>query len=299
MRFVDRASVDEPKSLSDPSAAVAAEIRAAQLYYQTYDPLDKDAKAFGFKEYKSYDVQLQLRTLFHNKCAYCESDLGSSLEVEHFRPKGGVTEDRTHFGYWWLAHTWTNLLPSCIPCNQKRYQHLVTEEMTVNELTKLSASKAKVAYGKANHFPIAGIRARCSADILSDERAELINPTFDDPAAYLKWSTSGHYSVVIPRPSDVDGTVRALSTISVFALNRAHLVESRTRVLNMLRFQAQKMFESLERDMAAGGSENYVNRALERVEIMRQFHDSNQPYSAMVKEFVDGVVEQLQRRVER
>lgn len=299
MRLVDRATVREPKSLADPSAAVTDEASAARLYYQTYNPLAKGAKGFNFKEYKGYDVQYQLRTLFYNKCAYCESDLGDNLEVEHFRPKGGVTEDRTHTGYWWLAHTWTNLLPSCIACNQKRRQHLVTEAMTIEQLTSLLATKAKVSYGKANQFPIAGVRARYGNGALHDERPQLIDPASEDPAPYLKWSASGHYSVVIPQPRSPEEMARALSTIDVFALNRARLVESRTRILTELRFQAAEIIEELEHDMAEGGSERHVERALKRVEALRRRHGEDQPYSAMVKAFVEQFVGELQERVER
>jgi hypothetical protein len=297
MRFVDRTGVDEPRSLEGPSAAVTAEENAAQLYYQTYDPLASGAKAFNFKEYKGHDVQHQLRTLFHNKCAYCESDLGDNLEVEHFRPKGGVTEDRAHSGYWWLAHTWANLLPSCIACNQRRRQHLVTEAMTVDQLTALLATKAKVAYGKANQFPIAGVRARYGVGLLTDELPHLIDPTEEDPAQYLKWSKSGAYSIVVPQPSDPQAIIRALSTINVFALNRARLVESRTRVLTELRFQAAEIIEELERDMAEAGSPKHVERALKRVIAMRRLHGADHPYSAMVKTFVDEFVEDLQERI--
>lgn len=297
MRRIDRTNVHEPDSLAMPSDAVIAEKSAAHLYYQTYDPLVEGTKGFNFKEYKNYDVQHQLRALFHNKCAYCESDLGDDLEVEHFRPKGRVTEDQTHIGYWWLAHTWTNLLPSCKPCNQKRRQHIVTEATTVEELTTLLAKRAKISYGKANHFPIAGVRAKSSVDSLTAEQPNLVDPASEDPALYLRWSTSGHYSVVVPRSNDPVAIVRASSTISVFALNRANLVKSRTRVLTFLRFEAEKMFENLERDMAEGGSQIYVDRALERIASMRQLQEPNQPYSAMVREFVDDVVAQLQKRV--
>ena len=143
MRLVCRNYVDEPPSLKDPSDAVKAERDAAQAFYKTFNPLAPNAKGYPFKEYKGYDVTYRLRLLFHNKCAYCESDLGDNLDVEHFRPKGGVTEEPGHSGYWWLAHDWTNLLPSCTPCNQTRRQHIVTEAMTIEEFTPPHGSEGK------------------------------------------------------------------------------------------------------------------------------------------------------------
>lgn len=297
MRFVDRTSVEEPKSLADPSVAVTTEKKDAYQYYKTYNPLAKGAKGFDFKQYKGYDVQHQLRRLFRNKCAYCESDLGDGLEVEHFRPKGGVTEDRTHPGYWWLAHDWGNLFPSCVGCNQKRRQHLVTEEMTVEQLTELSATKAKVAYGKANQFPITGVRAQYGVGALVNEYPKLIDPTSEDPTLFLRWSRAGNYSIVVPRVRDPVKGDRALSTINVFALNREHLVKSRTRVLQELRFQATEIIEELERDMAKAGAGGHLDHALKRIAAMRRLHGEDHPYTAMVKEFVDDFAAELQRRV--
>ena len=62
-----------------------------------------------------------LRELFVNKCAYCESSLvGGDMDVEHYRPKGGVSEVPDHSGYYWLAYDWENLVASCSFCNRLR-----------------------------------------------------------------------------------------------------------------------------------------------------------------------------------
>jgi uncharacterized protein (TIGR02646 family) len=294
MRFVDRGGSDEPPSLKTPSDAVKDEMAEAIAFYKTYNPLKPKTKGYGFKEYKGYDVTLRLSDLFHNKCAYCESDLGDNLDVEHFRPKGGVTGETSHSGYWWLAHTWSNLLPSCTSCNRKRRQHLVTEAMTPDELTGLMATKARVSHGKANQFPIAGERAFRKTDQLAKEKPDLIDPTVDDPAPYLRWSKAGHHSVVLAQPQDPTETRRALSTISVFALNRVRLVQSRTRILNELRYQAAEIIEELKKEKAGGGVANeHLDRALKRVKAMRRKHGPDQPYSAMVKAFVDEFAKQL------
>jgi hypothetical protein len=67
-------------------------------------------------------VRAALEKLFCDKCAYCESKItpGFAWEVEHFRPKKSVAERPDHPGYYWLAYEWTNLLPSCTLCNQRR-----------------------------------------------------------------------------------------------------------------------------------------------------------------------------------
>jgi hypothetical protein len=58
----------------------------------------------------------------HHKCCYCEFKVKTQFnDVEHYRPKAsasrGPGSTDTH-GYWWLAHTWTNLFFACSSCNR-------------------------------------------------------------------------------------------------------------------------------------------------------------------------------------
>lgn len=293
MRYVDRAAIAAPGSLAGPSAAVALEKTAAIAFYAHFDSTAPKAKGYPFKEYKGYDVTLALATLFHNKCAYCESDLGDTLDVEHFRPKGGVTGEHLHKGYWWLAHQWENLLPSCPPCNQRRRQHLVTEAMTVDELTKLMARRPRDSHGKANQFPVTGARAFSETDNLDDERPALINPTTDQPAPFLRWSKNGDFSILLPAGTPEEEE-RGLATIATFALNRVRLVQSRTRVLNELRFHASEIRKALVVDsMTEGATGANLEQSLQRVAVLRRLHEPDQPYSAMVKAFVDELAAEL------
>jgi hypothetical protein len=160
------------------------------------------------------------------------------------------------------------------------------------------ATKARVAYGKANQFPIAGARATSASGKLEDEKPHLIDPTFEDPEPYLRWSMTGHYSLVLARQADPVNETRALSTINAFALNRLHLVQSRTSILNELRYQAQEIVRNLEEDLA-DGSPRHLDRALRRVQAMRRLHGPKKPYSAMVKAFVDDFAKDLLKRVAR
>jgi hypothetical protein len=65
---------------------------------------------------KIYEVRDALKVIYYNKCAYCE-DIEYKPEIEHYRPKNKVKEDKTHNGYYWLCYEWTNLIPSCRYCN--------------------------------------------------------------------------------------------------------------------------------------------------------------------------------------
>jgi hypothetical protein len=298
VRYVERSTTNEPPSLAGPCDAVEAEMAAARRFYETFDPLEPKAKGYDFQKYKEIDVTHALRSMFHNKCAYCEDDLGDGLEVEHFRPKGGVTGEPTHKGYWWLAHHWTNLLPSCVPCNQGRRQHLVTEEMTEYDVLKLSAKRARKSHGKANQFPIGGTRAFCDADDLEAEQPMLIDPTREDPAPFFHWSRAKHVSVVLAAPLGPLEGERALSSIGVFALNRSNLVKSRTKILSVLRFDAEEIMDELAADCADGGlKQENLDRALRRVAGLRRRHAPDQPFSAMVKAFVDDLAQELSNRI--
>src|SRR4051794_33084035 len=83
-------------------------------YYRTpglgRKPFDFDSEADVWRSFKPHLLQL-----FHGKCSYCESDFRSvdKGEVEHYRPKRRVSEDRTHPGYYWLAFDPSNFLLAC------------------------------------------------------------------------------------------------------------------------------------------------------------------------------------------
>jgi hypothetical protein len=106
-----------------------------------------------------------LKAYFHNKCAYCESEFDTVAwgDVEHYRPKRGV-KGETHPGYYWLAYSAGNLMPSCQHCNQGQ--------------------------GKGNHFPIAGTRALKPGDDLAAELPLLLNP-------YQSGGSPGHIRYII------------------------------------------------------------------------------------------------------
>jgi uncharacterized protein (TIGR02646 family) len=70
------------------------------------------AKEAAINKYKHPQIKQTLETMFHGKCAYCESyilnvDYG---DIEHFKPKSKFSH---------LAVKWDNLLLSCKKCNDK------------------------------------------------------------------------------------------------------------------------------------------------------------------------------------
>lgn len=169
------------------------------------DTIYKGKYQYQGKSY--YSVRALLANIYFNKCAYCEG-IENKPEVEHYRPKKGVTEDSGHGGYYWLCYEWTNLLPACRYCNTEG--------------------------GKGNQFPIQGLRVKFpsmkynvldkTANIaqnspLIDEQPYLLHPEIDFPdnKRYFKFKNTGEIV-------GIDSLGRGAATIRICNLNRANLL---------------------------------------------------------------------------
>lgn len=207
MIHVDR--IATPASLDGRNSVGGVETREAIEAHEKGQEIE-------FKAYKRDDVVQALRTMFHKKCAYCEFNYaaGGPEDVEHFRPKGAVivNDKLSKPGYYWLAATWTNLLPSCIDCNRRR--------------TKEFADGTTAGSGKANYFPVADERRRRrSHRSRSREEPLLLNPCDDEPQEHLEFVADG-----LVRPAAVangSASVKGAKSIEVYGLLRADLVEQR------------------------------------------------------------------------
>ena len=289
MRRVDRSTVQAPGSLTTVGGAGDLERQAAAAHYGA-----GGRKAFKFKVYKSKDVIEALGVLFHKKCAYCEGRFGAfgPVDIEHYRPKGGVREDVAHGGYWWLATNWDNLLPSCVDCNRERYQKVATEVITGLDWD----AAAEVLAGKKNAFPIAGgNRASCQHDDHDAEDPLLIDPTRRDPEAHLEWGeilerSAQRLSVAVPREHHGKKDLYAENSIAIYGLNRRALVEERTLVMLALRAQHASIVEMI--DIATIASGAVLNRLLTLIEkkftLFLSHRDDDKPYSRCARSFIDA-----------
>jgi uncharacterized protein (TIGR02646 family) len=143
-----------------------------------------------------------LQYTFHGKCAYCDAKflhIGFG-DVEHYRPKGAVTNEqghKIHPGYYWLAYELSNYLPSCQKCNQK---------------------------AKKNQFPISGTRATQPGDPLDQEKPLLINPCDHDFDEHVRFRPStSQERAGWADPLDEVGD----NSIKVYRLNRPWLYKVR------------------------------------------------------------------------
>ncbi len=213
------------------------EIEAAMWFYADVEPDPPDPKhvkpveAPNYQAYKHDTVKDLLDSIFRGHCAYCESryDHVVKMDVEHYRPKGAVVEadgTKTAPGYYWLAASWENLLPSCNLCNRANSQ----------ELTHADGSSIIATKGKANFFPllVGTVRATKKGDELHEDPLLLdpCNPDHD-PAKHLLFRSDG---LVEPRKSlEEQAKPRGMATIETCALHRSTLVEIRRADATLLR----------------------------------------------------------------
>jgi hypothetical protein len=158
---------------------------------------------------------------FYGKCAYCESRIIGNQpgDIEHFRPKGRVTDahgnvititraDGTsvpHPGYYWLACDWRNLLYACADCNRPS-----------------SFKTGGIQVGKWDKFPVVGLHAFAPGDEVN-EQPLLLNPIIDTPEEHISIDESG---ILASR------TARGQVSIDVLGLNaRESLIKERLEAI--------------------------------------------------------------------
>jgi uncharacterized protein (TIGR02646 family) len=137
MIFIDRkrSGVAIPDLLTKKGALGDVERQAVKAHY---DNATEETPPFDdYRAYNQEPVKVALMKLFHEKCAYCESQFGHITpgDVEHFRPKNQIRKiDGTikKPGYYWLASDWDNLLMSCEFCNRKRKQEVEDEARKIS-----------------------------------------------------------------------------------------------------------------------------------------------------------------------
>jgi hypothetical protein len=164
------------------------------------------------------EVKLFLFFLSQEKCGYCESPgvlVTDAGQVEHYRPKSSVDEDKTHPGYYWLAYDIENYVPCCGQCNTYR--------------------------GKRTQFPVDGTNnyAREPGSVELEPRL-LLHPFFDKPEVHLQFIEKGHEQGMLKGLDKIGET-----SISVYNLNRKHLVDARLDYLEHLDLRLNSARKSL------------------------------------------------------
>ena len=222
---------------------------------------------------------------FHGKCAYCECYINDFQhgDIEHYRPKKGVTDEKDrpifrlnengelqrdengkpipHPGYYWLAYDWSNLLPSCIACNQA----------SKNKAKRTNSAKP-MKFGKHNRFPVKGKHAQ-TPDEVEREQPLLLNPTVDDPSEHLRIDTRTGQMLACSE--------RGRMSIQVFALNdRERLPQNRLLVMRAV----SALFDEI---CSSSASEEKRQEAIQE---LRAMSDGSREYTLAAKAKLEELV---------
>lgn len=217
--------------------------------------------------YGSIPVKRDLLASHNGKCCYCERSRDKvEVDVEHFRPKRAVTENREdtvkqYPGYYWLAYSWDNLFLSCKGCNQT---------------------------WKKNSFPLSNhdSRSRWHNDVNTVEKEVplLANPA-EEPRNHIRFDDEA------PRPIDEIGqvTIRELGL-----LVRPELEEARLKVWKNLR-KAKALIESLRIALALNKTETIEHLVVHQdiEEAISDIETATLPsseFSSMAMDFLNGYV---------
>jgi len=197
--------VSPPEFLTSPRVH---EEKTKILSYLRRDQSDRSQRRDNLNEELFFDTSLinDLRRLFQDKCAFCESRIVSYGRVVHMRPLRSVYDSsKINSDYYlWLAFEWRNLFYACEYC----------------------------AKAKRDQFPVVGVRAPYLAsfeDVQKYEVPLLLDPTYDEPSKDLDFHSNGLV---------VGNSKKGLATIEVFGLNRDELVSAR-------RLRIQEFFYTL------------------------------------------------------
>jgi energy-coupling factor transporter ATP-binding protein EcfA2 len=192
---IDRSSVEFPAKIIERVKKSQKQLEAFfNIPFQDRIQLSPKYDPRFWKEIKHV-----LFTLFHEKCAFCESRFpGDPGDVDMFRPKFGAINLDTQKSpdhYWWLSYEWENLYLSCRKCN----------------------------YAKGSKFPVRGERGPIGASVAKLRKLEdalLIDPCYENPDEHLAFGDDGDVSPI---------TEKGRVTIETLNLNRPELVEERRR----------------------------------------------------------------------
>lgn len=196
------------------------------------------AKKEKFKwqnKHYSEPIKEDLKIIYNNKCAFCETELSefnhdNKFTVEHYRPKNH---------YYWLGAEWTNLFPSCQGCNSNKKDDFPLH----NEKKRV---KNPLFYKRGGGFLKRSAKAT-HKDLLSEEPL-FLHPEIDDPQQYFLINEYGRADIK-PNLGKYE-TQRARIMCQKF-LNRPSIEERRKRKILFYQHKLLDLLNAIdERDLS-------------------------------------------------
>lgn len=215
MRFID---LDSLRGNPDVEALIAAAETTQALVASESDPVAR-MKLINTHRKRWVDFREPFETLIGSKCWYTESrNPGTDDDIDHFRPKGGVTECSLHGGYWWEAFNWKNLRLSAHRANRLR-----------------RSAETGATLGKGEHFPLLNEDdRRMSPDDACHERPKLLDPADPSDPPVLTYGIDGRAAVMPDYDSEPDVEERVEASRLYFHLDFPAFVEDRTALYGQI-----------------------------------------------------------------
>lgn len=256
--------------VGDPDAASAIQA-AEEAYAEIRAEPDPARRRALIERYRGRWVafRAQFERLYGEKCWYTECvNPGTDDDIDHYRPKGRINEDKDHGGYWWEALNWRNFRLSCHRANRLR------ENPDTGD-----------THGKGDNFPLLNPEQRWrDPDTACHEHPMLFDPASAADAAFLTFDINGKVALS-PRFANDDVAKRR------FNASRVHLHLDWPSI----RRQRQMLYTEITRRVddgnaaAAGlergeaGARDQLNRVVGSLIEMTQPH---QPYSRAAQAYI-------------
>ena len=278
-------------NLDDERSRASRELKKASLYFNNLPNDDKKPK-FSVYSHKSVKGLLEEET--HGKCVYCECEVsaGSDGDVEHYRPKGSVAEEKdndpSHPGYWWLAMDWSNLVLSCQHCNQIRKHILYFPGMTEADLIDLIRKNKTISAGKLDSFPVKPNTRAFNKSEIQDEVPLLINPIIENPDEHIEWVFTNDLPMPVPKNNSELG----VASIAAYALYRSKLSKRRKIIFIRLKILRQRVIECINKienendDHELGKLWGILEASMDA---LKDRGDDSEPYAGMARAYFNLV----------
>lgn len=174
---------------------------------------------------EDFENRYILRSLYYNKCAYCEK-IEYKPDVEHFRPKKRIANPGGNKqGYYWLCYNWTNLLPSCSSCNRPP-----------GKLDQFPISGLRVVNPPISNGALLKVHCNLNCSILLAEQPKLLNPEIDDPENFIRIKWNGYFEGIDGGSENINdpNNGRGWTSIHCYDLNRGNLIIARKKIIDSL-----------------------------------------------------------------
>lgn len=221
---------------------------------------------FTFKRsiYAHPSVWRQLQEDQNSKCCFCEAISIESMDVEHFRPKGRVTDSKEHPGYYWLAYDWENLLGCCNTCNSR---------------------------AKNNLFPLVDPTKRATnhTQPLAEEEPLFVHPVHDEPTQHIAFDRFTAYGLT--------DKGRATVEANGLALNRKELLQKRKTLWARINGELTTLYRLREAELDGCPLPDHLKRGVKDIEDrLKQGCLSTGEFSAMVNTEVKKLYALVEKR---